>query len=270
MKKLSIAVAVASMVFATASRGADIYYEPPAATDKSNGILITGEIIKGDYDKFMSTINRIPNDKPVMILLEGPGGSLIDAINIGLEINKRRYSTVAYKGICASACAYIWLAGDRAIIDTDSHAKVGFHSPYYIDKFGNKKSDNTASAWLGGYLKDIGASYSIISYVTSVDGDGIRWLTEPKAKELGLYAEFYKKQTNSQAQPDKSKSPIQVAQAEIVKTQEYNRVFNLQIGQLAASGQLGGPEYVRIQNAISQNNQWIKQQWDIINRLQSK
>jgi hypothetical protein len=110
-------------------------------------MLISGEIVKGDYTKFKNIITNVSNDKPFLILLDGPGGSLSEAIQIGLAVNKLRYDTVAYKDICASACAYIWLAGERAIIDTDQNAKVGFHSPYYIDKFGNKKSDNSTDTF---------------------------------------------------------------------------------------------------------------------------
>jgi hypothetical protein len=197
MKRLPIAIA--SLLISTVSTAADIMTELATPSDKNNAIVISGEIVKGDYDKFMNALNKINNDKKVVVVLDGPGGSLDEAIGIGLEINKRRYSTLAYSGICASACAYIWLAGERAIIDIGKNAKIGFHAPYYIDKFGNKKSNNTASAILGGYLRDIGASYSIIGYATSVDGDSIQWLTESKSKELGLSAEFYKKESTTVA-----------------------------------------------------------------------
>jgi hypothetical protein len=198
MKKVLIAL---SLGIAGLSNAANIIVEPAKPNEKRNAVFISGEIIKGDFDKFKNALNKINNDKPVMVLLDGPGGSLIDAIQIGLAINKLKYDTVAYRGICASACAYIWLAGARAIIDMDRDAKIGFHSPYYVDKFGNKKSDNTASAILGGYLRDIGAGYPIITYATAVDGDSISWLTEPKAKEMGLSAEFYNKKSTSE--PDK-------------------------------------------------------------------
>jgi hypothetical protein len=204
MKKTLI---VSLMMLAGLSNAADIQLISAGSSDKTNAILISGEITKGDYDKFINSINKINNDKPVMVLLDGPGGSLNEAIGIGLAINKQRFSTIAYKGICASACAYIWLAGERSIIDIEQNARVGFHSPYYVDKFGNKKSDNTASAILGGYLRDIGAGYSVIRYATSVDGDSIRWLTESKSKEIGLSAEFY----NKKSTPESIKRTVQLS-----------------------------------------------------------
>lgn len=262
MKKLSLTIA--SLMLSTLAGAADIMSEMASPSDKVNAIVISGEIVKGDYEKFIKASSNIANGKPVIVMLDGPGGSLSDAIDIGLLINKRRYHTLAYKGVCASACAYIWLAGERAIIDKDQNAKVGFHSPYYVDKFGNKKSNNLASALLGGYLKDIGANYSMIAFATSVDGDSIKWLTESAAKEIGLSAEFYQKQDNTQNEK------IQLAQNEIAKTQGYNRIFNSQLAQLEASGQYGSNDHIRIQKSIAHNNQYIKQQQDIINRLQGR
>jgi hypothetical protein len=195
MKHLS--AMISAMFLAMSANAADITFELAKHSDSKNIMIISGEIVKGDYAKFKNIITNTPNDKPFLILLDGPGGLIFEAMQIGLDVNKLRYDTVAYKDICASACAYIWLAGERAIIDTDQNAKVGFHSPYYIDKFGNKKSDNSTSAVLGGYLRDIGAGYSVITYATAVDGNGIRWLTESQAKEMGLTAEFYRKKNNS-------------------------------------------------------------------------
>lgn len=200
MKHLS--AMISATFLAMSANAADITFEPAKHADSKNIMIISGEIVKGDYAKFKNIITNAPNDKPFLIALDGPGGLIVEAMQIGLAVNKLRYDTVAYKDICASACAYIWLAGERAIIDTDQNAKVGFHSPYYIDKFGNKKSDNSASAMLGGYLRDIGAGYSLITYATAVDGNGMRWLTESHAKEMGLGVEFFKRPNKAVASND--------------------------------------------------------------------
>lgn len=190
MKKLFTPLALALGIgFSDCAIAASITFE---SKEKMNVISISGEIVHGDYQKFNQAVDKISNDKPVLVLLDGPGGLLTEAIPIGLQVSKMKFTTVAFQGVCASSCALIWLAGDRVIIDLDRNAQVGFHSPYTIDKFGNKKNDNTASALLGGYLREIGASYRIIRYVTSVDGDSIRWLEESTAKDIGIQVEFYK------------------------------------------------------------------------------
>ena len=189
MKK-SLLTLISALCLSSTVNAADIRVQAASDSDKRNVMLISGQIVEGDYKKFLNALKTVPNGKSFLILLDGPGGSLYEAINIGLDIHKLKYDTVAYKGICASACAYIWLAGERAIIDMDQDAKVGFHAPYILDKFGNKRKDSSASALLGGYLKEIGADYKLIMYATSVDGDEIQWLTESHAKELRLAAEF--------------------------------------------------------------------------------
>jgi len=266
MKRL--ALSIASLVLSTATVAANITTEIAAPTDKINVISISGEIVKGDYNQFIKATNGISNGKPIFVFLEGPGGALVDGLEIGLEIYKRKYTTVAYGGVCASACAYIWLAGERVIIDERTNAKIGFHAPYYMDKFGNKKSDNLASAMLGGYLKEIGADYTLIAYATSVDGNSIRWLTESAAKEIGLSAEFYKKPNT--VQTEQTKLALQNARNEIIRTQEYNRVFKSQLDQLVANSQPNGSAYLHILKSMSQNDQYIRQQQEIINRLQGK
>jgi hypothetical protein len=261
MKKFLFAgLLVAS--FVQASSAATIQSFPADKNDKSNAVVISGEIVDGDLEKFTNAIKKLNFNKPIMVLLDGPGGSFLEGIDIGRIINKQQMNTVAV-GECASACAYIWLAGKRAIIDTDKQARVGFHSPYYVDKFGNKKSDNSASAILGAYLKEIGAGYGLIFYATSVDGDSIKWLTESSAKELGLYAEFYR---SPKPQNEKNHT-IDKARAEIAKTQEYNRIFAQQLQQIISSGQAGSANHIRIQQSMAQNVQYIKQQLEIINRL---
>jgi hypothetical protein len=259
---------IASLVMlAGIANAAKIETVVASTTDRTNVILISGEIVNGDYDRFINSTRSINNNKPVTVLLEGPGGSLTEAIDIGLEINRKKYITVAWNGACASACAYIWLAGQRSIIDLDRNAKVGFHAPYYEDKFGNKKSSNVGSAILGGYLKELGAGYGVIAYATSVDGDSIRWLTETSAKDIGLTVEFFRRNNTKQESNDPA---IEKAKAEITRTIGYNKTFNQQLSNLVNSGQGRSEQADYIRRSMATNTQYIKHQQDIIDRLQPR
>ena len=256
------------MMLAGIANAAKIEPINASATDNTNIISISGEIVKGDFDRFINATRSINNNnKPVLVMLDGPGGVLSEAMQIGLEINQRKYNTVAWSGVCASACAYIWLAGERVIIDLDRNAKIGFHAPYSEDKFGNKKNSSLASAMLGGYLKELGAGYGIIAYATSVDGDSIRWLSEASAKEMGLAVEFFRRDTTKQASANPA---VETAKAEITKTIGYNKIFNQQLSDLINSGQGGSEKADYIRRSMAQNTRWIKYQQDIIDRLQSK
>jgi hypothetical protein len=255
------------MVLAGIANAAKIETLVASTTDSTNVIHISGEIVNGDYDRFINATRSINNNKPVLVFLEGPGGALTEAMDIGLEINRKKYNTVAWNGVCASACAYIWLAGHRSIIDLERNAKVGFHAPYHKDKFGNKKNSNVGSALLGGYLRELGAGYGVIAYATSVDGDSIRWLTETSAKDIGLTVEFFRQDNTKQA----SNNPaIETARVEITKTIGYNKTFNQQLSNLINSGQGRSEQADYIRRSMATNTQYIKQQQDIIDRLQSR
>jgi len=69
-----------------------------------NFIAITGEITRGDAGKFDRIVSTISG--PTIVLLEGPGGLIVDGLNIGSSIRNRGVSTgVAVGAKCASVCA---------------------------------------------------------------------------------------------------------------------------------------------------------------------
>lgn len=197
MKSKKLLTAISALALSGGLHAAEITTHPTNDPAKKNVVVVSGEIVKGDFDKFVSALTAVKNNQSWMVFLDGPGGSLHEAMQMGLLIHKLKYDTVAYRGVCSSACAYIWLAGERVIIDLDNNAKVGFHAPYTVDKFGNVRSHNEAAALLGGYLREIGASWPLIQYATSVDGGSMRWLTESDAKAVGLTALFFRKPTNT-------------------------------------------------------------------------
>ena len=174
------------------SLAADIDLIKASGELKGNVIIVSGEIVTGDFNKFNDIISKIDNDKQIIVSLDGPGGVLWEAIQIGLLIHKNGYKTIALR-TCVSACAYAWLAGESLTVDTGNGAKVGFHAPYIRDKFGNAVNNPTGAAWLGAYLRDIGASYLTITWMTAVGGDSIQWLTPAIAKDLDIAVRFYTK-----------------------------------------------------------------------------
>jgi len=251
-------IAIISITLSSLVHGANISVD--TSDPRVNVVYINGEIVQGDYNRFIDAVKSINNTRPVGVALEGPGGLLTEALAIGLEINRRQMTTLAFRGPCVSACAYIWIAGNRVIIDSDNGARIGFHAPYIQDKFGNTRSTSQGSAILGGYLRDIGANYNLIAFATSVEGDGMRWLTESSAKDIGIRVGFLN---------DKTKARIAQAKAEITKVNGWNSVFYDRQRQLLLSGKTtNDPDYIRIQRAIEQNKAYISQQLNIVNQAQ--
>lgn len=153
--------------------------------DRSSIIVATvdGEINSGDYEQLKQKLSPYMTAKHIIVFISGPGGDLLESMNIGGFIRENKIKTVAY-GKCASACAYIWLAGTKLGIEPSTN--LGFHAAYSLDKRGRVLADGQGNALLGGYLAMLGYDFTLIAYVTQVEGDSIVWMTAKKARELGL------------------------------------------------------------------------------------
>ena len=91
----------------TVARSATIEH---AALDAGvDGIVVSGEIVAGDEEKFRRLALEFPN---AVVVLYSPGGALAPALEIGKLIHLRGYPTIVpSNALCASSCALIWLAG---------------------------------------------------------------------------------------------------------------------------------------------------------------
>jgi hypothetical protein len=142
-------------------------------------IAIKGDIQDWDLQRFTALVEEHPDTR--LVVLESPGGRLQPALDIGTIIRKRGMGTAAL-GECASACAYIWMAGKPLVVSTNTH--LGFHSPY------NGEDDSSVSsvgnALVGAYLNQLGYAANVIAYATSADPKQMRWLTPRDAELLGL------------------------------------------------------------------------------------
>lgn len=119
------------------------------------------------------------------MVLNSPGGKVVEAINIGIKLRDIGFSTaVMDQSDCQSACALIWLAGKIRIATTTS--KIGFHQSYTLNVSGNAIPSIQGNALVGYYLAKIDVSPSVVSYVTAATPDTFEWLSFSKAEELGI------------------------------------------------------------------------------------
>jgi hypothetical protein len=176
---LLITAALATALLAGPARAADFFREEPF-------LKITGEIVAGDFARFKRIVpRRGPDDQAdwiwMDVVLDSPGGILREGLAIGRHIHKERdFDTVVrINKRCVSVCALIWLAGNRRTLFPG--AGVGFHAAY-----DDNGTSGVGNAVIGAYLRDLGMPLSVIVFATSAPPDGIAWLTETKAKELGL------------------------------------------------------------------------------------
>jgi hypothetical protein len=113
---------VLSVLSASRAHAASIQVEISADRSRSQLLIIKGDILNGDYDKFKRIANRLPYG--TVIVLNSRGGLLVDGLNIGTTIKAKGFRTFAYD-YCMSVCAMMWLAGwERS---TTSDTSIGFH-----------------------------------------------------------------------------------------------------------------------------------------------
>lgn len=94
-------------------------------------IILSGEVARGDYNKFLTLINQNTSVKTV-ILRDSPGGDSRTGYDIGTMIRARGLNT-AVSGFCRSSCSRMFLGGvERQFADDQPVGKrhVGFHGNY--------------------------------------------------------------------------------------------------------------------------------------------
>jgi hypothetical protein len=117
-----------------------------------------------------------------LVMLDSPGGSIQPALSIGAQIRERNYVTaVDIDATCTSACALIWLGGERRYMA--SSARIGFHAAYVGAE---KRVSGSANALVGAYLNMMGLPITAIAYVTEAQPNDVRWLTLGTASSVGI------------------------------------------------------------------------------------
>lgn len=148
-------------------------------------IAVEGQIRPGDDIYFKQALLTVSN--PVVVVsFDSLGGDLRAGMEIGRTIWDHQYRTVVEHGICASACALAWLAGRPRYAAAE--ARIGFHAPTRIDD-SDRKPDSVGSAFVGGYLTEIGFTAPAIAFMTVRDPGDMNWLTSTEAQSLGIYVE---------------------------------------------------------------------------------
>ncbi len=91
--------------------------------------LLEGGIAEGDAARITGLIEGLAS-RPTRVILNSPGGSVQDALELGRYLRDAGLNTAMRAGdICYSACPYVLAAGvDRDIPET---ASVGVHQHYF-------------------------------------------------------------------------------------------------------------------------------------------
>jgi hypothetical protein len=147
-------------------------------------LLVSGVIGPGAHNQFQAALAR---GTARMVVLDGPGGVLGEAILIGEEVRRRQMSTlVAPHHRCASACAVVFLSGRTKYLGAG--AEVGLHSASYLDG----RADPEATELMAAYLRQMGVPAATLQRMARTAPSDIRWLTTAEQQAIGIKA--YKSQ----------------------------------------------------------------------------
>ena len=92
-------------------------------------VLLEGEIAGGDATRILKQINEL-REAPTRAILNSPGGSVQDALELGRALRLAGMETEMREGdICYSACPYLLAAGVTRTVPEE--AIVGVHQHYF-------------------------------------------------------------------------------------------------------------------------------------------
>ena len=179
-----ILMTLAAFAYSMPAHARDIVHAPIEITNaipsRGHGktFALTGRLGAGSYDRFRKSIARL---KPDLIVLDGPGGKLLEAILIGREIRKRGLATaIGQNKTCASACALIYLSGRKKYAGRG--AAIGLHSA--SDDQGRR--DPGANQFMLNYLVRVGVPAKLVRNVLVASPNTMRWLDERDRKTLNI------------------------------------------------------------------------------------
>lgn len=145
-------------------------------------VELSGIIEPGDDAKLSAALATVP--RPRGLRLSSLGGNVQAALAIGETVRREGLGAdVPARGVCASACGLVWLAGAPRAMGQDAH--VGLHAAY-LRRNGVSVETGAANALIGAYLGRLGFDDRAIVYLTSAAPDDMTWILPTDRQRYGI------------------------------------------------------------------------------------
>ena len=137
---------------------------------------------------FLAELGALPDDAPIDLRLNSPGGSVFDAVAIHNALSRHSGTvTVWIDGIAASAASYIAMAGDEIVMPENAFLMIHDPSGMVIGTAADMRDmagtlDKIAAGMLRGYAARSGKPEDEIAALMAAE----TWLTAAEALEAGL------------------------------------------------------------------------------------
>lgn len=117
-----VACTIATLGLATLqASAANISYDPDLRT-----IIVDGSIEAGDFARIREVFAAAGGEVDGLYL-HSPGGDFMTAIDAGAWVREHKLATYASGSLCYSACAFLWLGGEKLY----ANGVVSLHMPFY-------------------------------------------------------------------------------------------------------------------------------------------
>jgi hypothetical protein len=201
MRSIRVALSLAALISPAAS-GLDISYVAKTRSDgtgQPEQILMKGEIVPGDLERFVDFIRKDPERflRQTHITITSPGGDVVEAMELAALVNYTRLSVrvTADVGPCISACFFIYVsAADRL----SSGKLIGIHRPYIdpirvrnLSPSEAQEAQEYALRAARKFLQDAFVPANLIDTSFQRASTQIYWLTTEDLLDIGLQARWY-------------------------------------------------------------------------------
>lgn len=141
-------------------------------------VVVRGVIQVGDHHRFHELLDRV---SPDIVVMDGPGGVVEDALIMAEEIHARGLKTlIGPQQVCVSACAMMFLSGR---IKYQAHGSaVGLHAPFDLE--GNASPE--AGTLVAEHLAHYGVPADILARMGRTKPSDIWWLGPPEQNALDI------------------------------------------------------------------------------------
>lgn len=163
------------------------------AIEAGKTLLLEGTISVGDATRIAKQINDLP-EAPQGVILNSPGGSVRDALDLGRTLRAAGLTTALRDGdICYSACPYLLAAGvSRDIPDGGS---VGVHQHYFgestlLPAFVAVENIQRGQGEVMGYLQEMGIDPMVMRHALVTPPDEIYVLLPEELRAYGFLAKI--------------------------------------------------------------------------------
>ena len=195
----------ALIVLGSPALGADLFYmDHDPFTDRYVGpvgpLVISGEIVPGDYDQLLSKITGDENRFLALnkVILASDGGDVAEALKIA-RLVKSLYSEVivgTLTGRCVSACFFIYAAANRR--EVNGERLLGINRPFIADSEKTPApppdaaiGESRALMQVRGFLRENNVPDYLVDEMFRRASDDAYWLSADDQKNLGFRSQSF-------------------------------------------------------------------------------